>query len=116
MPPKPPSLNQRECLLWQKLHNYISDNEGVIVSIRNERRIVFQAKPDSSLDQLLLSAGYNVSPGNPVERLMPVITEEYRGNKSFNCQSIGPVMLQEYMFEIPPITRDRRKGQGIVVV
>jgi hypothetical protein len=103
MPPnKPKGFGEKERKFWTFLSDYISDNQGFVVSQPNTTPIRFECWPDSILPKLLNSMGFNVFNAGFAERLMPISeTRKINANTSVTKQQIGPATMAVYQFSPP---------------
>jgi hypothetical protein len=100
---KPPALARERRRLWQKLNDYISDNDGWTISQPDLATIRFECRADSSLPDLLQSAGHDVVSAGTNERLLPVtetITEHGTARKVAR-QHVAPIVVSVFEFRLP---------------
>lgn len=91
-------FDKKQQRFWEFLNNYISDNTGFITSKPNTTAVRFECQADSILPELIKSMGFVVFNVGTAERLMPVTTIEQRGNRTFSCQSVGPMTMAVWEF------------------
>jgi hypothetical protein len=105
--PKSRPFTEKDRLEWEYWREYISDNGGYVTSTPEVQTIAFQVKPDSTLPQLLESAGLSLSNAGVAERLLPSVIEEQRGSRTINTQSIVPTKVSVWTFKLPLIETNK---------
>jgi hypothetical protein len=93
--------------LWEFLNQYITDNEGWLVSRPELHTLTFQCRLDSTLPELLRSAGYDVVNAGTAERLLPSVIDERRGGNTIATQSVSPCEVAVYSFDLPLIETNK---------
>jgi hypothetical protein len=99
MPPnKAKGFGEKERKFWTFLCDYVSDNQGFVVSEPFTSPLRVECRADSILPKLLESMGFAVTGAGTAERLMPITTTEHRGSKTYTCQNVGPATMAVFQF------------------
>jgi hypothetical protein len=100
-PKKSFTIQQRKW--WERLNTYIRNNDGWTTSEPGTSLIRFETRVDSSLPELLRSAGHDVRDAGVAERLMPITEtlKQHGGNITVTREHIAPQQVLIFEFRLP---------------
>jgi hypothetical protein len=103
MHPKPRPFGHAERKFWDRLRDYIHQNDAWVTSEPHVNIVRFECLPASSLPGLLRGRGYEVVSAGSGERLLPSTqTIKQAGNvTSMTLQNVAPATVEIFQLKLP---------------
>jgi hypothetical protein len=99
----PPKERDRRSDLWNKIHAYIRNRSGWIVTQPSQFPLKFECKPDTDLPKLLANLGYLISDAGSAERFMPEAVEMRQNgtNNTVTIDRLAPTTVSIWTLDLP---------------